>query len=434
MNEIRSAHSSIIAARCHEIQTSLGRRDAPEYDQLIIIGMAVRVALHIRGLAKVDYHPLMLVCSHYLDIPPIALKRVVELLAEIEFVYLQKQGSDIKFIVPNVPYYEDLYLQVGEYIDYEVSFNEAEQLTLAIVDRLADSPENLDRLRNIMGADNVLFERNIRYGEEGRFLIVRRHRGRDIIINPAFFSENAEIFADYVAATNSNTVASLLQALRQFQGWPLKLIEQNAQIGSIEIAPDQVGLLKRLAQDGAVKPPSIKAEHSGDTNFLFTPVPAAANISPTKRDIYEKAMAVVAAVRQGQLLPRQYSIRNPAAILYTLKTNLKLSRATTEASHQYKNLAALRVGQLIPVGGDYYEFRIIDTPENREALDMAYDLITQGEVRGLEVDKEIQQILDSPEEYQDSLTASAQLRERERIDLTEEQREEMDNLFLEGIS
>ncbi|HTU91171.1 MAG TPA: hypothetical protein VMF69_13920, partial [Gemmataceae bacterium] len=33
-----------------------------------------------------------------------------------------------------------------------------------------------------------------------------------------------------------------------------------------------------------------------------------AALTATKRDIYEKAMAIVAAIRQGQFLPRQFAI------------------------------------------------------------------------------------------------------------------------------
>ena len=135
-------------------------------------------------------------------------------------------------------------------------------------------------------------------------------------------------------------------------------------------------MLKRLAQDGAVRPPCIKTSHAGENYFLFTPTPGDACLTPAKREIYEKAMAIVAAVRQGQFLASRYAIREPGAVLYKLKTDLKLSRATTEAIAQYKQLTILRVARLMPVGNTgYAELHIIDTPENREALRIAYDLV-----------------------------------------------------------
>ena len=104
-----------LAARCHEIQVGLGTTEVPEFDQLALIGMAVRLALHIRGLSPIPYEVVKLVGYHYLDISLHAARRVVELLAEIEFVKLGTEGKTIKTVLPNVPYYEELYEQLGGY-------------------------------------------------------------------------------------------------------------------------------------------------------------------------------------------------------------------------------------------------------------------------------------------------------------------------------
>jgi hypothetical protein len=409
--------SKIIAARCHEIQTSLGNK-VSEFDDLVIIGMAVKVALHIRGLPLIDYEILKMVCNYFLDIPPFVVQRIVTLLADIQFVILQTEGKSIKAVLPDVPYYDGLYDGIGDYLSKEVKFSEPEQLALAIVDRLAQAPENIDSLRQKMGAENLLFERNIKTGIQGQYLDLRRHRGRDILINPTYFSENAEIFADHVAATNSGGVANLLDLLKQNQGWPLSVIEDNLGIGVSSVSQEQIRLLQRLAQDGVVKPPTITTPHAGENYFLFTPVPFSKNLSPTKRETHEKAMAIVAAIRQGQLLPAKYAIRSPGAVLYTLKTNLRLSKATTEFTHQYRNLVHLRIGQLIDVGNDFHQFRIIDTPDNLEALDMAYNLVTSGNVSGLDIDEDAQKAMQSDQKYVESLLASAKLRESETIPLT----------------
>lgn len=102
-----------LAARCHEIHVGLGTTQVPEFDQLALVGMSVRLALHIRGLPAIPFEVLKLVGYHYLDIPPVAATRVVELLAEIEFVKLGTEGKTIKTVLPNVPYYEELYEQIG---------------------------------------------------------------------------------------------------------------------------------------------------------------------------------------------------------------------------------------------------------------------------------------------------------------------------------
>jgi hypothetical protein len=119
-----------IAARCYDIQVSLGATEVPEFDLLSEIGMAVRLSLHIRGLPIIKYDTLRLVASHYLYIPPTSVQRLVSLLGEIEFVKIDSEGKTIKSVLPLVPYYEDLYSQIGEYSGVAGKFNEAENLSI----------------------------------------------------------------------------------------------------------------------------------------------------------------------------------------------------------------------------------------------------------------------------------------------------------------
>ncbi|MEN8218391.1 MAG: hypothetical protein ABFS56_18875 [Pseudomonadota bacterium] len=355
------------------------------------------------------------------------------LLADIEFVRLTQEGKTIKEVLPTVPYYDDLYNGLEEYMNTELDVNETEKLALTIVARLAKAPEKIDKLQNDLGAEPKLFRRNMEIGQKGNFLIQRRCRGRDIIINPNYFAENADIFADHVSATGAKSVDALLQGLRQYQGWPLSLIEKNAKLGKIEVKAEQISLLKRLAQDGIVKPPSIETAHAGVNYFMFTPTPSKVHLSPTKKDIYEKAMAIVAAIRQGQLLPKKIAIRSPGAVLYTLKTQLRLGKPTTEFQHQYKNLVHLRIGRFINVGSGFYEFRIIDTQANREALDIAYSLVSGEQIPELSIDDEAREALQCDQDYIESIISAATLRQRETVPLSEEQIEECDSLILRGL-
>lgn len=416
------------AARCHEIQVGLGSTNVPDFENLITTGMAVRLALHLRGLPQVPYDVVRLVAIHYLEIPNVAVRSIVELLGEIEFVRIISEGSTFKAIVPDVPYYDDLYCSLGE-VAASNGFNETEALSIEIVRRLAEAPENVDSLRNSLGAETKLFDRALQIGDEGGYVFTRRRRGRDIAISPAYFSENGDIYADLAAAGNTPRIKHLLTAVRAAQGIPLSLIVKNRKIGEVELSDQDVQMLIRLAQDGAVKPPAIKTTYAGENQFIFTPTPGSAALSPTKRDIYEKAMAVVAAIRQGQFLPNRYAIRSPGAVLYTLKNNLRLGKATTEATQQYQNLVRLRVAQLIPIGNGFAELRIIDTEENREAVNMAYALVSNGEAKGTEVDDDARKALQQNHSYVESIVASGALRKNKQIDLTEEQQLEFEQLL-----
>jgi hypothetical protein len=422
----------LIAARCHEIQTALNQHNVPEFETIREIGIAVRLALHIQGLPLIDYGVLKLVCAHFFGMTAPEVKSTITLLAEIEFVRPIQKRKTIKEVLPTVPYYDDIYNGLEEYMNTELGVNETEKIALTIVARLAKAPEKIDKLQNDLGAEPKLFKRNMDIDQKGNFLIKRRCRGRDIIINPNYFAENADIFADHVSATGAKSVAALLQGLRQYQGWPLSLIEKNAKLGQIDIKHEQISLLKRLAQDGIVKPPSINTAHAGLNYFMFTPTPSKV-LSPTKRDIYEKSMAIVAAIRQGQLLPQKYAIRSPSAVLYTLKTQLRLGKATTEFPHQYQNLVHLRIGRLSSVRNGFYEFEIIDTPANREALDIAYSLVSGEQIHELSIDDEARKALQGDQDYIESIISAATLRQRETVLLSEEQIEECDSLIFRGL-
>jgi hypothetical protein len=117
--------------------------------------MAVRLALHIQGLPVINYETLKLVANHSLNIPTVCIRRIVEMLAEVEFVKLQTERKTIKAVVPNVPYYEGLYSTLGDFGASE-GFNEAEQLSIDVLCRLSRRPENVDALRSSLGAESAL--------------------------------------------------------------------------------------------------------------------------------------------------------------------------------------------------------------------------------------------------------------------------------------
>lgn len=421
------------AARCHEIQVCLGHTEVPDLENVLEIGMGVRLALHLRGLPLLAYDVVRLVATHYLGIPAMAVRRIVDLLAEVEFVALQQEGNTVKAIFPKVPYYQDLYRTMGEFAATERTFSGAEDLSLEMLRRLARAPQNVDSLRNDIGAEPKIFAKATRIGEQGAFFIRRRTRGRDILLNPTYYSENAETFAELVVSSGADNLRRAMESVRKLQGVPLSLIESGkVAIDGRTLPPAEIAVLTRLAQDGAVKPPSIKTTHAGEQHFLFTPTPTGAALPATKRDIYERAMNIVAAVRQGQFLSKQYRIHKPGAVLYTLLRDGRLGRATTEASEQYRNLVRHRVAQLVPTGGGFSELRLIETPENREALQIALALVDEGSATGVEVDEQARRALQMDQQYLESIVASGELRKREVVPLGEAEQLELDMVLSQG--
>src|SRR5271166_6692744 len=76
----------ITAVRCHDITVSLGNKQVTDLDKVVLVGMAVRLALHLRGVPAVSYDLVKLVALQLLHIPPLALPAILDVLAEVDFV------------------------------------------------------------------------------------------------------------------------------------------------------------------------------------------------------------------------------------------------------------------------------------------------------------------------------------------------------------
>ncbi|MFJ5451376.1 hypothetical protein [Pectobacterium carotovorum] len=413
----------------HDIQSGLGRIDVPDFDNIRIIGMASILAMHIRGLGEINYEVLRKVSEFFFNIPSYALKSVLEVLAEIEYVDLVTKDKRILSVIPNVPRFRDLYQGVGDYFSFN-DLNEHEQGTLLILSSLQNKPENKDRLINTSGVENKLFLRCLDIGEKGNYFRQYRARGKDIIASPFYFADNLESLVDTSAKIGSSDINTVLKIIKDNQGWPLSLIQSQLEIGGKKLTKVQKDLLIGFCQEGVLKPPSIDFGNKKSETFIFTPRPGNQRLNAANREIYERAMALVSCVRKGQLLHDKYRIRLPIRILESLKEKGYLNQ-NSEASSQYRNLVFLKVGMLKEKSNSKWEFHLIKTEENIESLDLAINLLKTGELANLEVDKNAKLALSQDEKYIQSIISSAELREREKVSLSNEAKIQFEQLIFE---
>ncbi len=413
----------------HDIQSGLGNIDVPDFDNIKTIGMASILAMHIRGLGEINYEVLRKVSDFFFNIPSYALKNVLEVLAEIEYIDLITKDKKIISIIPNIPRFKDLYQGVGEYFSFS-ELNEHEQGTLIILSNLQNKPENKDRLIHSTGVDNDLFLRCLDIGEKGNYMRKYRARGKDIIVSPFYFADNLESLVDTSAKIGSSDIDFVLKIIKDNQGWPLSLIESQLEIGGKKLTKIQKDLLIGFCQEGILKPPSIDFGNKKQETFIFTPRPGKLKLSVANREIYERAMALVSCVRKGQLLHDKYRIKLPVRLLESLKEKGYLKQ-NSEASSQYRNLVFLKVGILKQKDSNQWEFHLIKTEENLESLDLAISLLKTGELANLEVDPNAKLALAQDEKYIQSIISSAELRAREKIKISNEAKEQFEQLIFE---
>lgn len=419
----------VIAELAHDLQTGLGRTSIPDFDRLPIIGMASILALHIKGLGAIEYGVLRQVSDHFFDIPAVALPQVLEVLEEIEYLTLIKSGKSIKTVIPSVPHFDSVYLRIDEYLSNE-TLTEHEQLAIAILGELTNKPEKRDALFGRLGAEKKLFNRCESIVSESGLVLSKRARGQDILISPIYFADNLDKLVDMAAAGGATRVERVLKLIGQSQGWPLSMIEKQGEVAGTKISIDELNILKSMVADGVLKPPSINRPNASSELFVFTPRPGSARLNAGNREVYERAMGLVAAIRKGQLLPEQYRIKSPTAILGALRDR-KFIRTNSEAPHQYRNLVSLRVGKLVDTGGGRSQLELIDTPENLRAIDEALSLVKTGQMSQSSVDESARIALSQDETYVQSVVSSTNFRSSSKLVLKPDEQHEVDQLLLD---
>ncbi|MCK9200810.1 MAG: hypothetical protein M0P59_08595 [Gallionella sp.] len=419
----------IIAELAHDLQSGLGRTSIPDFDRLPIVGMASILALHIKGLGEIDYAVLRQVSDHFFDIPAIALPQVLDLLAEIEYLSLIKDGKSIKKVIPSIPHFDSVYSGIGEYLSNE-SLTEHEQLAISILDELSGKPEKRDALLGRLGAETKLFGRCEQIVSVSGLVLSKRARGQDILVSPTYFADNLDKLADIAAAGGARRVERILKLIGQVQGWPLSLIEKQLEVAGEKIGSDELNILKALISDGILKPPSINRPNAATELFVFTPRPGNIRLNAGNRNIYERAMGLVAAVRKGQLMEERYRIKYPIALLNKLKER-KWIGANSEAPHQYRSLVDLHVGRLVKTSGDMFQLHLIDTPENIRAVDEAVSLLRTGQMSQSAVDDDARIALSQDETYVQSIVSASKFRASEKIILQPDEQKEIEQLLLD---
>jgi hypothetical protein len=182
----------------------------PEFDDLHVIGMAATLAIHIKGLGQIDYEVLRKVSDHFMSIPSIALEKVLRVLDQVGFVRLIERGTKIQQVIPNIPVFDDVYKQIGDYASSECELNSHEQATLAILAELQDAPRNRDALYNNLGIEKPLFDRCLKIGQTSGIFSEHLARGRQMLVSPYYFSDNLDGLADAAASVGASAIQSTL--------------------------------------------------------------------------------------------------------------------------------------------------------------------------------------------------------------------------------
>ena len=408
-----------IGLRAQDIQTGLQEVDlrgpaSGSLDTTLLVGMAERLAVHVRGVEIISDEQRLLLVADRLGINTLVLPQVLELLEEAEFINVERRGQHFRRLIDRVPYFSDVYSQLGE-IWASRGPGETETATIEILHRLAKAPEKRSQLRNDYGLSDVEFTVLLEVGKEGGYVdeFTSHTDSSSVLFSPLYWEELGEETFRLLERYGANRILSAIRTVEKRQGMPIPdLSVDSSQSDRIVFEAMAVGLLPS---------PEINSVN-GPKRFAFTPYRGQITLDIDERPILQKARAILACVRYGQHFGGVTKIRNPAALLDALVKTGRLS-PHSEIPQQYATLVVEGIARVSPAAtsSDRYVLQIIDTPENNRALRIAVDMLTVGEAladRGL--DESARKALFSAGSIKEPITARSDLiRHRRQTKLPE---------------
>ena len=325
-----------ISLRAQDIQTGLQEYSVSEFKSLTEIGWAARIAIHLRSSGPVESHRLQFVAEHLFGVNKWAFSQVLGLLQRANLVRVIGSGDEATVVPQSIPYFNGLYERLDE-IAADAGLNEHEQLSVDLLHRLSVSPAPKNRILHDTGAETEVLDRVLSIGSSGSYLGQVKVAGSEILVSPLYFSENAPQFANIVAKHGEADVKRVISLLRTYAGWPLSHILKG-RIGPETLTPTELEVARSITSRALTQPPSITAR--GATNFfVFTPMIGTAQIEVIEKEIYERAIAIVAAIRHGQHFAF-WEIKYPTTLLRRLME--RPISPPAEAKDQYRDLRSAR--------------------------------------------------------------------------------------------
>jgi hypothetical protein len=395
-----------IGLRAQDIHTCLQKVNltwpvAGKLDTTRLIGMAERLAIHIRGKEIVPDNEVLKAISSQLGIDSLVLNSVLDLLEEVGFV--QRRGDQI---YDRIPYFTNIYEVMGKYWQNR-STTEVEQVSIMLLDDLARSPLPEAQARKKYSISDRDFTIVTQLGETGAYF--RRYKSpadnTGVLSSPVFWDENPEALFDMLKKYSAAEVAEAITSVKVYQGYPIVNLK-NPHVSRKDL------IILEAMNRGVLPSPSVESR-AGKRHFAFTPYSGGIVLTLQERAILDKARALLACIRYGEHFASITRIQEPLSIINALEGRKKIG-PHSEARLQYLILWEKGIVRFTKdtIYSNRYWLHLIDSEENMKALRLARDMITVGEaVTDRGIDPQVNAYLSSPGTYSEPLTALVERRQ-----------------------
>jgi hypothetical protein len=360
--------------RCQDVNTGLRTFDATSpvltpVKKTRLVGMAADVAALVRDRQLIaDMATLEAVAAAELDIPSTSFDGVIDLLEQAELVDLTRSThGEVTGLTSRVPHYRDLYEILGSTWRNRRP-SQLEEEVVAVVDRLARGPLPADSLVSDVGVEATDVERLMSLGTDSELIMAVSGSEGTILYSPFTAFENPALLNKLAEKHGHDQMLDEFSALRDHQG--------------LAVTSEQYPMLHDAIARGLIMAPSVELPGGGPKQpFASLPYTLDRELLVGTKPILDKALAVVACVRCGEQFGGYNALKSGVMAIDRL---LRDGVLNPNSSHrrQYRlmrNKGIIAFGPDIVPGGKWVTPTLIDTPDNRKALQIARDLLALGE-------------------------------------------------------
>jgi hypothetical protein len=380
-----------IAAKCVEVEKSF-LNIAPGFvqadlERTLEVGELARLAAAIRQAGLIEEERLKAISVAtkipYRDLRLIALPRIQKLgWGEIR----SGQGGSTTF-VESMPPSGEILSTLGRYWE-DLGPNDVDRATVEGLSLLSRRPVARDALASELSQKQSVIDRALAYGDPVRYFgtFTSQAIGKIVAWTPLYWSKNEEEVRRFLSRQSEPGFDVLRKAManvREYPGRPLDRLRPTI--------PNE-GLVNGAIATGFLPSVQVKDRRKVAHSYVFSPSPTFSGDEGS--DVFEKARMIVACIRHGQFDAEVSPIRMPSKLLRSIVSGT--IGAHSYADVEYAMLVLHRICDLEEVssyGLKRYRPVFIDTPENRQAVGVAQQLlgatgpdtsiVSEPEVKGL---------------------------------------------------
>lgn len=372
MTDLQDVTPKSIGLRAYD--TAIGFRNLDERSAVLTdfspthtMGMAAVLAGAIKGKDVIrDVRSLKKIAAEILKINPWAFDKVVLELAELEMVRgVRRVGGEIISFAENVPLlYDNVHERLGtRWIDLQPSELEAQFLTA--LNKLAQTPLLSQALFQEIGADIKANQKLRTIGESAE--LIRYYSlsdGTEVATSPLYAFENPDRLVSLFERHKADRICEAFSKIRIQPGFPILMDN------SYPIVEDMVRL-------GLVPAPTVVGADHKERAFAIMLYGLDPVYLTSKKQVLDRALALIACVRCGEVSGGVTPIRMPEKLLAALMDPSKNYTLKGHSSTPRQYAPLIRMGMITLVQkGDLWGARLVHTCEdNLEAVRLACMLL-----------------------------------------------------------